>query len=108
MLKIVLLWGVCMISVMSVKVDDKTGLGVRVALPDSPPLLLLVAEKGFVTCGFLNVDVAEKLGVAAAVVSGVKSFEDVLNAQVKAATSKAKALGVSVGMKGADALKCLF
>ena len=97
-----------MISVMSVKVYDKTCLGVRVELPDSPPLLFVVAEKGFVMCGFLNVEVAEKLGVAAAVVSGVKSFEDVLNADVKATTSKAGALGISVGMKGADALKCLF
>ncbi len=97
-----------MISVMSVKVDGKTYLGVKVELPDSPPLLVVVAEKGFVMCGFLNVDFAERLGVAAAVVSGVKSFEDVLNAQVKAATSKAKTLGVSVGMKGADALKCML
>ncbi|MCW3994054.1 MAG: DUF1805 domain-containing protein [Candidatus Bathyarchaeota archaeon] len=97
-----------MISIMSVKVYDKSCLGLRVELPDSPPLLLVVAEKGFVMCGFLNVDVAEKLGVAAAVVSGVKSFEDVLNANVKAVTSKAGALGVSVGMKGADALKHMF
>ena len=97
-----------MISVMSVKVYDKIGLGVRVELPDSPPLLLVVAEKGFVMCGFLNIDAAEKLGVATAVVSGVKSFEDVLDAEVKAVTSKAKTLGVDVGMKGADALKCLF
>jgi len=93
---------------MSVKVYDKTCLGVRVELPDSPPLLLVIAEKGFVMCGFLNVDVAEKLGVAAAVVSGVKSFEDVVNAQVKAVTSEAKNLGVEEGMKGADALKYLF
>lgn len=57
---------------------------------------------------FLNVDVSERLGVAAAVVSGVKSFEDVLDAEVKAATSKAKSLGVNVGMKGADALKNRF
>ncbi len=97
-----------MISIMSVKVYDKTCLGLRVELPDSPPLLLVVAERGFVMCGFLNVEAAEKLDVAAAVVSGVKSFEDVLNANVKATTSKAEALGVSVGMKGADALKCLF
>jgi len=97
-----------MISVMSVKVYDKTCLGVRIELPDSPPLLLVIAEKGFVMCGFLDVDVAEKLGVAAAVVSGVKSFEDVVNAQVKAVTSEAKNLGVEAGMKGADALKCLF
>jgi uncharacterized protein YunC (DUF1805 family) len=58
-------------------------------------------------CGFLNVEAAEKLSVAAAVVSGVKTFEDVLNGQVKALTSKAKSLGVEVGMKGADALKHL-
>lgn len=97
-----------MISVVSVKVDGKICLGVRVGLPDSPPLLLVVAERGFVMCGFLNVDVAERLGVAAAVVSEVKSFEDVFNAQVKAVTSKAKSLGVNAGMKGADALKRMF
>jgi len=97
-----------MISVMSVKVYDETCLGVRVELPGSPPLLLVVAERGFVMCGFLNVDAAERLGVAAAVVSGVKSFEDVLDAEVKAVTSKAKALGVTVRMKGVDALKCML
>lgn len=97
-----------MISVMSVKVYDKIGLGVKVELPGSPPLLLVVAEKGFVMCGFLNVDAAERLGVAAAVVSGVKSFEDVLNANVKAATSGAKTLGVEVGIKGVEALKRMF
>ena len=97
-----------MISVMSVKVDGKNCLGLRVDLPESPPLLLIIAERGFVMCGFLNVEAAERFGVAAAVVSGVKSFEDMLNAQVKAVTSKAKSLGVEVGMKGAETLKHMF
>ena len=97
-----------MISVVPVKAYDKIGLGVKVELPDSPPLLLVIADKGFVMCGFLNVDVAENLGIAAAVVSGVKSFEDMLNEKVKAATSKAKNLGVHMGMKGVDALKQMF
>ena len=96
-----------MLNVMTVKVDGKACLGVKVELPDSPPLVMIVADKGFVMCGFLNVEAAEKLGVAAAVVSGVKNFEDILNAQIKVATSKAKNLGVNVGMKGADALKHL-
>ena len=96
------------INIMSVKVDGKSCLGLRVDLPDSPPLLLLIAEKGFVMCGFLNVEAAERLGVAAAMVSGVKSFDDVLEAQVKAVTSKAKSFGVEVGMKGAEALKRMF
>jgi uncharacterized protein YunC (DUF1805 family) len=96
-----------MINVASLKVDGKACLGVRVDLPDSPPLLLIMAERGFVMCGFLNMEAAERLGVAAAMVSGVKTFDDVLNAEVKAMTSKAKDLGIGVGMKGAEALKRL-
>lgn len=96
-----------MIGATCLKVDSKTCLAVKVELPSSPPLLVVTAEKGFVMCGFLNVDVAEKLGVAAAMVSRVKSFEDVLEAEVKAATSEAKTLGVTVGMKGIEALKCM-
>jgi uncharacterized protein YunC (DUF1805 family) len=94
-----------MINVTTVKVDGKTCLGLRVDLPESPPLLLIVADKGFVMCGFLNIDAAEKLGVAAAMVSGVKTFEDVLNAEVKATTTKAKNSGVNSEMKGVEALK---
>jgi uncharacterized protein YunC (DUF1805 family) len=94
-----------MISVRTVKVDGKGCLGLRVELPDSPPLLLLIAEKGFVMCGFLNIEAAEKVGVAAAMVSGVKTFDDVLEAHVKALTSKARSFGVEVGMKGVEALK---
>jgi len=96
-----------MISVTTLRVDGKSFTGLRTDLPDSPPLLLIMGEKGFVMCGFLNVESAEKLGVTAAVVSGVKTFDDVLNGQVKAVTSKAKNLGIEVGMKGADALKLM-
>jgi uncharacterized protein YunC (DUF1805 family) len=38
----------------------------------------------------------------------VKSFDDVLNANIKAATSKASAQGVKVGMNGKDAVKRLL
>ncbi len=96
-----------MISVTTLRVDGKSFMGLRTDLPDSPPLLLIIGEKGFVMCGFLNVESAEKLGVTAAVVSGVKTFDDVLNGQVKAVTSKAKNLGIEVGMKGVDALKLM-
>jgi len=94
-----------MINITTIKLDGKNCLGLRTDLPESPPLLLIIGEKGFVMCGFLNIESAQRLSVAAAVVSGVKTFEDVLNGQVKAVTSKAKNLGVEVGMIGADALK---
>jgi uncharacterized protein YunC (DUF1805 family) len=97
-----------MIEVTTVKVDGKACLGLKVDLPESPPLLLIVAEKGFVMCGFLNIDAVEKLGVSAALVSGVKSFEDVLNAEVKVATTKAKNLGIEAGIKGSEALKHMY
>ncbi len=96
-----------MISITTIKVDDKTYMGVRIELPDSPPLLLIAAEKGFVMCGFLNMEAAERMNVTAAMVSGVKTFEDVLNAQIKATTTKAKNLGVETGMKATEALKHL-
>jgi uncharacterized protein YunC (DUF1805 family) len=41
-------------------------------------------------------------------VSGVKSFEDLLNAEVKAATSKAKSLGVKTGMRGLEVLRLML
>ena len=94
-----------MICIEKVKVNEKSVLGLKVELPNSPPLLLMVGEKGFVMCGYLNMEVAEKLQVAAAMVSGVKSFQDVLEAEIKAATSKAKELGINIGMKGQEALQ---
>ena len=97
-----------MIEVGRVKVDGCAAFGLRVDLPDSPPLVAIIGETGFVMCGFLNVDAAEKLGVTAAVVSGVKTFDDVLKAEVKAVTSKAEMRGIRRGMTGLEALRLLF
>ena len=97
-----------MINMAPLKIDDKVAVGLRVDLPDSPPLLLIVGRTGFVMCGFLNIDVAEKVNVTAAMVSGVKTFDDVLAAEIKAVTSKAQMKGIKVGMKGEDAVKLLL
>ncbi|MGB9622344.1 MAG: YunC family protein [Candidatus Bathyarchaeia archaeon] len=86
-----------MLEVDRVKVDGNIFLGLKADLPDAPPLLVLIGGKGFVMCGYLNLEVAERLNAAAAFVSGVKSFDDMLNAGVKGATSKAKSLGVETG-----------
>ena len=59
-------------------------------------------------CGFLNMDAAEKVGAVAAMVSGVKTFDDALDAEVKAFTSKAGMKGIKRGMKGREAVKLLF
>lgn len=77
--------------------DGKSFQGIKSTIPGGPPLLLIKGEKGFVMCGYLDVDVAERVGLAAAIVTGVSSFEDVLNAEIKVATSKAKELGLEPG-----------
>ncbi|MEM2103226.1 MAG: DUF1805 domain-containing protein [Candidatus Bathyarchaeia archaeon] len=97
-----------MIGIEQLTIDNKAAIGLKIDLPDSPPLLVIIGKTGFVMCGFLNIEVAEKLNVSAAMVSGVKSFEDVLKAEIKAVTSKAKMKGVNVGMKGEEAVKLFF
>jgi uncharacterized protein YunC (DUF1805 family) len=96
-----------MIEVKRLKVNGKVAIGVKVDLPDSPPLISIIGEEGFIMCGFLNVEVAESFGIMAAVVSGVRTFEDVLDAEVKQVTSRAKARGIRQGMKGREVVELL-
>lgn len=97
-----------MIKVGHLEVNGKAALGLKVDLPGSPPLVTIIGETGFVMCGFLDVDVAERLGAIAAMVSGVRTFEDVLEAEVKAVTSKAEMRGIKKGIKGREALKLML
>lgn len=87
-----------MIEIDKFEFDGKEFQGIRSTIPDGPPLLLIKGEKGFVMCGYLSIEVAEQLGLTAAIVSGVSSFEDVVNAPIKKVTSNAKELGVKPGM----------
>ncbi len=99
----------CMVLVIPLKVRmiDVEGIpfmGIEIDLPNSPPLILIKGRRGFAMCGFLNMDAAEKVGVTAITSSGVNSIEDLLNAKVKGATSKALERGVKLGDKVAEAL----
>lgn len=97
-----------MLTMETIEIDEKTVIGVKVELPSSPPLLILLGRIGFIMCGFLNMDAAEKLNTVAAMVSGVKTFDDILRGEVKAVTSKAKKLGIREGMKGEEAIKLML
>jgi uncharacterized protein YunC (DUF1805 family) len=72
------------------------------------PLLVIRAEKGFLMCGYLNIDAAEMLGDSAAKVKGVQNFEDMLKAQIVEATQQARNLGIEPGMTGKEALERMF
>lgn len=73
----------------------------------SAPLLILRGTKGYVMCGYLNLEVAEKLGDTAVRASGVRDLETLLNANVAGATSKARSLGIKEGQKVSEIVSLL-
>ena len=75
------------------------------AIPSGNTFILVIkAKNGFLGCGYIALETAEKVGDAVAIVSGVKNFDDMLNARVKSVSSAAARLGVVPGMSGRDAL----
>ncbi len=81
-------------------------IGIKIDMGNAN-LLLIKADKGFIMCGYLDIETAEKLNDAACIVKGVKNFEDMLNARIVKVTTKARELGIKEGMSGKDALKIL-
>ena len=80
--------------------------GVRVKLQNAD-FILILGVRGYVMCGYLNMETAEKKGDAACMVTNVSSFEEVLAAKIVAVSSKARALGIIEGMTGKEALEFL-
>lgn len=71
------------------------------------PLLVVRGSKGFLACGYIDVETCNKTGEACAIVSGVKTHEDMLEKKVKAVSAAGRNLGISVGMTGKEALELL-
>lgn len=72
------------------------------------PLIILQAKKGYIMCGYLNMNTANKLGDIAGKVTGVKTFDDVLKATVIEVSENAKKEGLKEGMNAQDFLKNLL
>jgi uncharacterized protein YunC (DUF1805 family) len=68
------------------------------------PLLIMPAAKGFLACGYINVETCNATEEACAIVRGVNSYDDMKKASVVAISNKAKELGIEVGDTGATAL----
>lgn len=93
--------------VEQIELEMGTALGVGVELYTAP-LLLIKGKKGFLMCGYLNIKAAEKLGDAAARVTGVGTFEEMLKAEVVEVTEKARGLGIKEGITGREAAERMF
>jgi len=69
------------------------------------PLLIQRGSRGFLACGYINVETTNKTSEACAIVRGVNDFDDMLKAAVVAVSEEAQKLGVHVGMTGSEALE---
>ncbi len=71
------------------------------------PLLLLKGKKGFVMCGYLNLEAANKLGDCAVRVSGVNDLQTILDSKAAGVSDEAKKLGIAEGQKVSDFIHLL-
>lgn len=95
-----------MIEVDEVELAGKQFKYVRVDM-NKAPLVLLKGSKGYVMCGYLNLEAAEKLGDAAVRVTGVNDLATVLESSAAGITEQARKLGISEGQKVKDFIHLL-
>ena len=67
------------------------------------PLLIIKSPKGFIWCGYINVDAC--IDEVCATVSEVNTHDEMLTATISAVSKNAVKLGIRVGMSGVEAIK---
>ena len=90
-----------------IKVKNSIFKGIELDLCDDSKLLLITGKKGYIMCGYLNINTAQKREDVACIVTGVKTIEDMLNSNVVALTAKAQNLGINMNMKVKKVLEIL-
>ncbi len=90
-----------------IKVNGKIFKGIELELCKDSSLLVITGEKGYIMCGYLNINTAQKRNDVACMVTGVKTIEDMLNSKLAALTSAAQSLGITMGMEVKKVLEIL-
>jgi len=95
------------VQVRAMRIGGKDFTGMAVALPNAPLLLVASWKKpgGYVACGYWSMETAEAKGDCAAVVCGVSSLGQLLDARVRKVSTKAAGMGAREGMAARDFLK---
>ncbi|MFC6332650.1 YunC family protein [Paenibacillus septentrionalis] len=88
-----------------------TVIGTEVKLPKTS-LLSISSDKGYIMCGALDVallnDKLKDRQIIAARAVGVRTLDELLHAPLESVTHEAERLGVTVGMRGIDALELML
>jgi uncharacterized protein YunC (DUF1805 family) len=70
-------------------------------------ILLVKAAGGFLACGYFDLAVANRVGDAVAIATGVKTIDELLAATIVKVSDKAREAGVTEGMTGRDSVVLL-
>lgn len=98
-----------MVNIEQLDIKGTAAQGILIQAPGGeghPNMIVIECKKGYLMCGYLNLDAAEKFGDAAVLVGGA-DFDAVLANPIKGLTSAAKEAGVKEGMTGAEAAAVL-
>ncbi|MHB1492358.1 MAG: YunC family protein [Thermoplasmataceae archaeon] len=86
-----------MVETREVTIEGKTFTYLKMDM-EKAPLVIIKGNKGYVMCGYLNMETADKLGDIAVRVKGVKDADTILSSKVEAVSVRAKEIGIDVGM----------
>jgi uncharacterized protein YunC (DUF1805 family) len=95
-----------MLKTQKIQVGDKTIEGLSLKLQEKT-LVVLRGGKGYVMCGYLNLEAADKFNDVAVIVTGVSSIEDALKATVHSYSRAASSLGITQGQPIKDILSLI-
>ena len=86
--------------------NGKTATGIEIQLQNGS-LVLIKATKGFIMCGYLDIEAANRFGDCAAIVKGIKTVDEMLNNKIVAVSKNASEIGIKEGMGVMQALMLL-
>lgn len=93
--------------IQKIKIGNNIVIGVNLELQNAN-LIVIRAKKGYIMCGYLSMETANRLEDIAAKVIGIKNFDDALKAKVVEVSEKARENGVKEGITGKEALEKMF
>jgi uncharacterized protein YunC (DUF1805 family) len=96
-----------MIECSDIKLRNGVVHAVRIQLKNAP-LILINSSNGYVMCGYLSMDIANKMGDIAAKVTGVKTIQDALDAKIVDLSIEAQKFNVELGMSSRKFLNVIM
>lgn len=85
-----------MIQIEDISVEGKELQYIRIDMWGAP-LVMIKGKKGYVMCGYLNMQTANKIGDMAVRVTGVRDLETVMSAKVAECSEAAEKAGIKPG-----------